>query len=142
MINRETIFAALFALVSNAANFNTKSRKLKDFSDVSPADQPALFQTQGKETAVAGYRVPTKWMLHASLYVYAHQSSIDLLPSTALNDLVGAIELALAPDLATGEQTLGGLVSHCRINGEIETDEGVLGDQAVAIIPIEIMANA
>lgn len=141
MINRETIFAALFALASNAANFNTTSRKLKDFSDVSPADQPALFQTQGKEIATAGYRLPTKWMLHASLYVYAHQNSLDTLPSTALNNLIGAIELALAPD-AMGEQTLGGLVTSCRIVGTIETDEGVLGDQAVAIIPIEIMANA
>jgi hypothetical protein len=142
MINRETIFAALFVLASNAANFNTKSRKLKHWSDVSPADQPALFQAQGKEIAVSRYRLPTLWTLHASLYVYAHQSSLDVLPSTALNNLVGAIELALAPDLFSGEQTLGGLVSHCRINGQIETDEGVLGDQAVAIIPIEIMANA
>ncbi|HEY8885207.1 MAG TPA: hypothetical protein VIO35_07850 [Chloroflexota bacterium] len=141
MINRETIFAALFSLASNAGSFNTKSRKLVDFGSVSPADQPAFFQTQGKEIATAGYRLPTKWMLHASLYVYVHQSSLDMLPSTALNNLIGAIELALAPD-ASGEQTLGGLVSHCRIVGTIETDEGTLGDQAVAIIPIEIMANA
>lgn len=138
MINREAIFAALFAAVSSAAQFNTKSRKLKDFGEVSPADQPALFQTQGKETAVSPYRQPTRWTLHASLYVYAHQNSLDKLPSTALNDLIDAIEAKLAPG-PDGEQTLGGLVSHCRIVGDIETDEGVLGDQAVAIIPIEIV---
>jgi hypothetical protein len=141
MINRETIFAALFALASGAANFNTKSRKLKHWNEVSAADMPALFQAQGNEHAIAGFRLPTKWTLKASLYVYAHQNSLDLLPSTALNNLIGAIELALAPDVS-GEQTLGGLVQHCRIIGEIQTDEGVLGDQAVAIIPIEIMANA
>jgi hypothetical protein len=142
MINRETIFAALFTLVSNAATFNTKGRKLKHWNEISSADQPALFQTQGKEHATAGYRQPTKWMLSASIYVYAHQNALDVLPSTALNNLIGAIELALAPDLATGEQTLGGLVQHCRIVGEVETDEGLLGDQSIAIIPIEIMANA
>jgi hypothetical protein len=139
VIIREQIFAALFALVSTAANFKTTSRKLKLWSDVPPAEQPALFQAQGKEHAASGFRQPTKWTLHGSLYVYAHQNSLDMLPSTALNGLIDAIELALAPDMATGEQTLGGLVQHCRIAGEIETDEGVLGDQAVAIIPIEIM---
>ena len=36
-------------------------------------------------------------------------------------------------------QTLGGLVSDCWISGKIETDEGALGGQAVAIIPIEMI---
>jgi hypothetical protein len=142
MISRENIFAALFALVSGAASFKTTSRKLKHWTDVSPADQPALFQTQGRETAISPYREPTKWTLRSSLYVYAHQSSLDALPSTALNNLIDAIVLALWQGPGVEEQTLGGLVSQCNIVGEIETDEGVLGDQAVAIIPIEIMANA
>jgi hypothetical protein len=142
MIDREAIYLALFTLVAGASGLKTTSRKLKHWDDVPAPNQPALFQTQGNETAVAGYRQPTKWTLRAKLYVYAHQNSLDVLPAIALNQLLNAIELKLAPDLATGEQTLGGLVSHCRIVGEVETDEGVLGDQAVAIIPIEIMANA
>lgn len=141
MISREAIFSALFALVSSAAEFKTASRKLVHWTEVAPVDQPALFQAQGKESATVLYRAPTKWTLHASLYVYAHQNSLDLLPAVALNGLLDAIEAKLAPGY-DGEQTLGGLVSHCRIVGEIETDEGVLGDQAIAIIPIEIQANA
>jgi len=41
----------------------------------------------------------------------------------------------------TGLQDLGlaNLVRHARIEGRIETDEGVLGDQAVAVIPVEIL---
>jgi hypothetical protein len=35
--------------------------------------------------------------------------------------------------------TLGGLVNYCRIEGDIETDEGLLGEQAVAIIPVSIL---
>lgn len=141
MMNREAIFAALFALVSANASYRTTSRKLKLWSDVAPADQPALFMTQGKETADALYKQPTKWTLHASLYVYTHQNSLDTLPSTALNNLIDAIEMALYQGPASTEQTLGGLVSHCRISGDIETDEGVLGDQAVAIIPIAIVVG-
>lgn len=146
MISREGVFSALFALVSaaqvaGAPAFKTTSRKLKHWSDVSPAEQAALFQTQGHQTAVAGYRLPTKWTLKASLYVYAHQSSLDVLPAIALNQLLDAVELALYQGPALEEQTLGGLVSRCGIAGDIETDEGVLGDQAVAIIPIEIMVG-
>jgi hypothetical protein len=141
MIDREAIYAALFALVSSASAFKTSSRKLQHWDDVPPPNQPALFQAQGNETAVAPYRQPTKWTLQAKLYVYAHQNSLDTLPAVALNQLLNAIEAKLAPG-PDGEQTLGGLVSHCRIVGDVETDEGVLGDQALAIIPIEIMANA
>jgi len=48
------------------------------------------------------------------------------------------IEKALEPqDEET--LTLDGLVSHCRIEGEIETDEGMLDTQAVAVIPISIL---
>jgi hypothetical protein len=141
MINREAIFVALFNLVSSGTGFQTKSRKLKHWNELSAPDMPAIFQTEGRMTAVAPYRQPTKWTLHAQLYIYARQNSLDLLPSTALNNLVDAVELKLVPG-ADGEQTLGGLVSHCRIVGDVETDEGVLGELAIAIIPIEIQANA
>jgi len=47
----------------------------------------------------------------------------------------------LAPLPATGIQNLGlpTMVQHAYIQGKVETDEGVLGDQAVAVIPIEIL---
>jgi hypothetical protein len=61
-----------------------------------------------------------------------------------LNPLLDAIAAALAPtgaDLVAGAQTLGGLVKHCWISGAIETDEGALGGQAVAIVPVEILVT-
>ena len=41
----------------------------------------------------------------------------------------------------TGLQDLGlpAMVQHAYIAGKIETEEGVLRDQAVAIIPVEIL---
>ena len=41
----------------------------------------------------------------------------------------------------TGVQDLGlpAMVQHASIAGKIETDEGALGDQAIAIIPVEIL---
>ena len=138
-MNREAIYAALFAKLSAIPGFNTSSRKLKHWSDVPQSDQPALFVVQKHETGKNTRGIPTKWSLSATVYVYANSNNSDVAPSQISNPLVDAIEAALAPDF-TGFQTLGGLVSHAWIEGTIETSEGVLGDQEVVIIPVDMLA--
>ncbi len=141
-MNRETVYEALFAKVSGAAQFVTTSRRLKHWDDVSPAEQPALFQIQKSELQQPRKGLPAKVTLHAEFYVYANSGNDpNAVPSKLLNSLMDAIEAALAPAVVDGFQTLGGTVSHCWIEGEIVTDEGVLGAQAVAIIPISILVN-
>ena len=142
MINREPIYAALFGLIESAADFTVVNRRLRHWSDVSPAEQPALFMAQKTQTAsVKTLGAPTVWTLSVDLYVYAHSSDPYLAPATVLNPLLDAVEAALAPSAATGIQDLGlpAQVQHAYIAGKIETDEGVLGDQAVAIVPVEIL---
>jgi hypothetical protein len=142
MINREPIYAALFGLLETAAHFAVVDRRLRHWSDVSPAEQPALFMAQKTELAsVKTLGAPTVWTLAIDLYVYAHSSDPYLAPATVLNPLIDAVEAALAPSATTGLQDLGQpeQVQHAYIAGKIETDEGVLGDQAVAIVPIEIL---
>jgi len=51
MIAREPIYAALFDLAAGAAGFVTAERRLRHWSDVAPAEQPALFMTQKSEIA-------------------------------------------------------------------------------------------
>jgi len=136
-MTREPIYATLFALLSGAAPFVTSSRRLRHWSDVGPAEQPALFVVQKSETAERKAGLPAKWRALVDVYVYAHAPDDTTAPATALNPLLDAIEAALAPQGAV--QTLGGLAAHAWIAGRIETDEGVLGGQAVAIVPIEIL---
>jgi hypothetical protein len=142
MILREPIYAALFARVAAAAGFVTTERRLRHWGDVAPAEQPALFQHQKGETAaVKPLGAPTVWTLRVELYLYAHSSDPYLAPAAALNPLIDAVEAALSPNAATGIQDLGlpAMVQHAYIAGKVETEEGVLGDQAVAIVPIEIL---
>jgi hypothetical protein len=142
MINREPIYAALFGLIETTADFTVVDRRLRHWSDVAPAEQPALFMAQKTELAsVKTLGAPTVWTLAVDLYVYVHSSDPYLAPATVLNPLLDAVEAALAPSATTGLQDLGlpASVQHAYINGKIETDEGVLGDQAVAIVPIEIL---
>ena len=141
MATREQIYSALFTLVSNSSGFITKSRKVRNWSEVQPSDMPAIFQAQtGENFQQTGSGVPAKRIFNAELYVYAYSPNNSDTPATQLNSLLDAVETALAPDFS-GKQTLGGLVSHCWIEGQIATDEGTLGQTAVAIIPIRILAT-
>ena len=138
-MNRELVYQTLFATVSGAAGFATASRRLRHWSDVSAAEQPALFQVQKSESARREAGKPPRWTLAVDLFVYAQAPDDRTPPATVLNPLLDAIEAALAPDPVTSLQTLGGQVAHCWIAGKVETDEGVLGGQAVAIVPVEIL---
>jgi hypothetical protein len=144
-MEREPIYAALFERVAGAANFVTKSRRLRHWSEVNPPEQPALFMAQGNEAAAhQAFGTPTTWVLRARLYIYVFSDDPYRAPAEVLNPLIDAAIAALAPPpIGPGGrmvQTLGlpNVVQHCWIEGEIETDEGVLGDQAIAIIPVEI----
>lgn len=138
-MNREAIYSALFAKVSASSAFVTASRRLRHWSDVGPAEQPALFMVQKSETAQRTKGLPPKWTFSVELFVYVHAPDDLSPPASSLNPLIDAIEAVLAPTVTADNQTLGGLVDHAWIAGRIETDEGALGGQGVAIIPLNII---
>lgn len=140
-MNREAIYAALFALVGGAPGLATTSRKLKHWSEVPANQRPALFQAQGRETVAqpAANGLPTKWMLDATLYVYVGTAGAES-PGEVLNPILDAITARLDANVMGTPQTLGGLVQWARIEGSIETSEGTLGDDEVALIPVRMLA--
>jgi hypothetical protein len=141
-MDREAIYSALFDLLEGAAEFKTASRRLKHWADVEAADQPALFQAQRRELVEGEPGLPRIHMFHVDAYIYANTQDPDLSPGEILNPLLDVIEAALAPNPITNKQQLGGLVEHVWVEGEIETDEGTLGDQGVCIVPIVIKVSS
>ncbi len=142
MISREPIYTALYERVAAAAPFVTTGRKLRHWSDLTAAEQPALFMRQKLEVAsVVTLGAPTVWKFVVELYAYAHSSDPYLAPAAVLNPLIDAVQIALAATSVTGVQDLGlpEMVQHAYIAGKIEITEGVLRDQAVAVIPVEIL---
>lgn len=140
-MNREAIYSALFSRLANLPGVMTASRRLRHWSDVGMSEQPAVFMSQKNETAAKTQGTASIWTFAVDVYLYVKVQGNDA-PGPALNPLLDAIEAALAPDNPIKNTcTLGGLVHHCRIDGSIETDEGTLGDQAVAIVPILILAT-
>lgn len=140
MIARETIYAALFGLLSGSASFKVASRRLRHWDDVKTAEQPALFMVQEGEDAVSpSTTLPAKFVMRIGIYIYAQEPDHNKAPSSVLNPLVDAVLTALQQISGLDRQTLGGDVTSCQVDGKIVYDEGVLGNQAVAIIPVKLI---
>lgn len=146
-MTRENIYAAAFAFfagltTANTPLFKTATRKPTTWESVAPEDQPALLMRQRREVAERRKGFPTKWRFEIDLLLYVHtggQNDPDVIAAQQINPLLDAIEAALTVDDPSNDAcTLGGLVSHCAINGTVEIFSGDLGDEAVAIVPLEI----
>lgn len=141
---REQIRLALYNLIKNLPGLVTVSDILQHWEDTPAQAQPALFLAQGNSVAavdLAKIGLGIKWGAEFAVYIYARtdaQGAHATSPASILNPFVDALEAAMAPVFPNDRQTLGGLVHHACISGKVETDEGLLGAQAVAIIPIEV----
>lgn len=141
---REGTASALFTLVSTAVGAKTSSRVLRQPADVSPAECPAIFQTQKPEQDVRQsgiIGIPNKRTMRFELWLITSDAQEPtIVPSTQLNTMVDAIEAALAGLPTTGAQTLGGVVASARIEGQVEYFEDWAGDgKSAACVPVEVI---
>lgn len=136
---REAVYAALFAKLQTVPGLKVCSRRLQNCQDMQPEDLPAAFQMQGNQSLKFSGANPANNTWKADWLLYAHTSDLSIAPSTVLNGMVEASTAALAPPPAFDKQTLGGLVEYAAIDGDIQIFEGVLGDRAIAILPISIV---
>lgn len=151
MISRESIFSALFGLVSNGegragkiswpggGGFQHTSRRVRLWDDL-PA-QPALSQAEPDETITQVTGRPGKRLMSASWMVFHKAGQGSAQPATITNNaILDALEAAIAPpDDGLGRQTLGGLVHHAWIEGKVFKDPGDLDGQALLIVPIKLL---
>lgn len=150
---RESIMTALFDLLSdttfaqpvqNQTQFKTKSRRLKVWDQVAKNLQPAMFLTEHAEsTAYTSNALPEKLTMMAQIWVYiASGADPKAVPATDLNVVLDAIDKQLKPSpLVTFRQTLGGLVQHCRVDGQVLKVPGDEDGQGLILIPIKIFVT-
>lgn len=128
----------------SVAQLKTCGRKILHWSDLPAELRPACFQEQSPgETWVQRKGLPPKVTLKAKWWLYAQtlsQQNPDAVPSQALNPLLDAICGALAVDDVTNNVcTLGGLVSHAWVEGDVEVTEGVMEDLTIVTIPVQML---
>ena len=150
--NFEPQWAALFALLQNALEpvnlkWKTCSRRLEHWTDCKGEQQPALFLQQQDEVIKKRIGQIPEWTLFGMVWIYVTApDDKNISTGQVMNPYLGAVRYAFRPD-ATGlgraqfKNTLGGLVFDAYIEGKIETDEGFLGQQGVAKIPVRMIVN-
>jgi hypothetical protein len=157
MPTRESVMTALLALAATATSFATVTRQIVLIpgaptpSVATPPAQPALLLLEDHEmTARPNHGGPPKrtWFVQLWLWCQIPDGATPGVPdgatlgATLINNLIEAVETALAPDNAQlGVLTLGGLVQRCWIEGatiKISGDADPNG-QCFAIIPISIL---
>lgn len=142
MINptREQVLSSLFSLLTASAAYATASRRLQLWTD-SGLKFPCLFMAERGDTYVrATESTPGTVTVLVEVYIYT-QPALDsgVIPATLLNNLLDALDTALAPSPLTGLQTLGNLVSHCWVEGKVMKDPGDLDGFGVAVVPVKIL---
>lgn len=150
-VDREAIWAALFALLQAqvGASYVTLSRHHVMPPTLIADLQPALFLVQSRETRGISVKGATVKLTLSGFLVVYFQAPAPLLEdigsetvvgATALNALLKGIDDALQPDNpCTGKLTLGGLVTHCWIDGDVDMDTGIYTQQGAAIVPLRIL---
>lgn len=150
LVQREQIMTALFARVSavtfsRAVNgslvFKTTSRRVKLWSDVPPESRPAMYMVERHESPTfQAENQPAKQTMMVDIFVYTSAAGVSA-PASDINVILDALDAALAPSAGERVQTLGGIVSHCRQEGQIFKDPGDLDNDGMIMYPIKIMAT-
>ena len=143
MVSREAIHQALFACVSAASwgsppvGFAYASRRVRLLDDL--PSKPALCQGEhGEEVERIAGQPPRRFLL-ATLMIHHVTGDPDLPGATVNNLILDALDWALRPDCPDGCCTLGGLVAHAAIEGEVVKDPGDLDGKALLTVPVRIL---
>lgn len=156
MVDEELIYYTLAQRMSDvrwtragdspdARRFITISRRVKIFSDVPGAQQPACFQAEWATTESQVSGMPYKTTLDANWIIYqCIGKDKNALGAVENNLILGGVRKALQPKpsdpgYSDRRNTLGGLVYHCFISGRIFKDPGDIDDQGMMVVPIKLL---
>ncbi len=142
--SREDALEALAALLASAYDWTTGPlRRLKLWTDVSMANRPACFIFEGGfESYAWSEGAIAKRILEPKIFIYLNAKDPNSAGASLLNEVMDALDAAFAlsgDDLLFGRNTLGGLVSQCRIDGKIMKDPGDLDGDALLIVPVKLI---
>lgn len=145
-MTREAIHVALLNLLydalhtSNSGSFKVVDRQwIPAESETHTAKQPALHLVATPETVGRVAEQPPARVLTFDAVIHCHKGEQDkVISSTEINNLLEEVDNAIEPDPVTGRQTLGGLVSDVRCQGNVLRSDATITGQSVIIYPIVV----
>jgi hypothetical protein len=136
---RAQVLTAFEALVQGAYPWQTFGTRLKQISDVSPAQRPACFVVHAgaQRYKWTNDTIPLR-TLNVLLYVYTTAPDQETSDAPIQNAIMDALDLALTQEFITGRITLTSLVYNTRIKGPVLQVPGDLDGDGMLFIPVEI----
>ena len=151
MNTRESIYDALFCLIKNITwqqngiptQFRYSSRYLQSFDTILDGQLPAIFLRQYREPTTQPVLALPIWKMKAQIWIYAlaagNASQPQNYPAQQINPILDSLQTALQGPVPGEKQTLGGLVEHVKIDGDIIMNDPVVPDQQIIIlVPVTI----
>lgn len=151
MPSRKAIAAALLAQLTGGGQFVQSGRRDRSPEQGASPGKPGLFLIKPREhysydnDKTRGVPPVRDFYFIAVVYTDVGTDATAV-PADIIDDLLDAIDTALAPSFADqvsngGRQTLGGLVYDCRIEGEPELAPGDAQGKGQTAIPIHVIVN-
>jgi hypothetical protein len=144
-VNRDVLGQALeaqLAKVKNVYPFKTVSRRARIWTNVTPAEQPAIFLVKVRETLdQTTWGAPRYRLAYLALCYLRADAAPNLIPEVEINKVLDAVDGVLLATPPGEKQTLGGIVENCWIEGDIMIDTGILDQQIVIVIPVSIVTG-
>ena len=143
-ITRNQIMDALLAqFEDNMTTVKFFERKFQEFSQTPMSgDMPILMLCKTKENypprAIKSEPPKRTFTVEAIIYISAGQDQ-NATPDETVCDIMDDVDLALRPVGVNKTQTLGGLVSHCYIEGDVICVPGDLDGLGMIHVPLTIV---
>lgn len=140
--SRETIMEALLErlkqIAGNGKPVNGVYRRVRSWADSAP--KPCVYIGEHSDEYSRQSENLPKASMSILLFVYTQTGDMAAIPSKQQNEILDAIDDALKPDNPSENKcTLGGLVSHCYIDGTVVKVPGDLDGEGIAVVPINIL---
>lgn len=142
-MSRNAAVEALRAVVAAAYPWKAPpARRLKLFDQVPPVERPAVFLHEGGDETYAWQSgaIPRR-KIEVKIFVYIDAKAKDAVGAIQLNNIMDALDAALAPkgaDALLGRNTLAGTQYMARITGRPVKVPGDLDGDGLLIVPVEI----
>src|SRR5215831_5650765 len=127
------------APINGQTTWVSTSERLKLWGDVDPSLQPAAFLVTHRETDEYRGLGLKRRRLDLQVWCYSRTDDPSTMGQTDLDNMMQSFESVFLPDKpGINQNTLGGLVYWCRLEGRVFKDPGDIDNQAMMIVPLVV----
>lgn len=139
---RNQIMNAIESLFGGMTTIKNTSRRFQDFAQIGTELFPIAMISKPREKypprAARGLPATRTFSVQVTIIFSVGQDQ-TIVPDETVCDIMDEIDQTLAPPIGSQAQTLGGLVDHCYIEGEVICVPGDLDGTGMIDVPLTVV---